>query len=66
MDFSGEPLPFSEAQIWDSLKKMHKRQDLPIPIVEGRPIDVYALFGLVHRNGGSAKVSWFTDGVDSC
>lgn len=57
-DFREEPLPFSEAQVWDTLKKLHKRADLPVPTLEGRNLDIYALFVVVHRNGGSHRVNY--------
>jgi hypothetical protein len=60
MDFRDEPLPMNEEQMWETLKKLLKSQNLPPPVIEGKPVSVYALFNLVHRNGGSAKVSEFS------
>jgi hypothetical protein len=47
----------TEEQMWDTLKKIHRNPNLPVPAIENKPVNVYTLFTLVHRNGGSAKVS---------
>ena len=59
MDFKLEPIPLKEEQFWLSLEQMQsKRQETFVPpMIEGQRVNMFHLFSLVHRNGGSSKVS---------
>ena len=58
MDFSKDPFPMSEEQFWKYLGSQHLKrpEPMPAPVIEGKPVNLYGLFNLVHKNGGSAKV----------
>lgn len=56
-DFSKEVFGMNEGSFMTYLKQVLKQPSLVPPVVQGKPVDLYALFNLVHRNGGSAKVS---------
>lgn len=55
-DFSKEPFPVSEDKFLLHLAQMLGTPSLQPPMVQGKVVDLYALFNLVHRNGGSVKV----------
>jgi hypothetical protein len=55
-DFSKEPFPVSEDKFLGNLAQMLGAPNLQPPMVQGKVVDLYALFNLVHRNGGSVKV----------
>ena len=65
MDFSKNEFPMPEVQFWRSLGQQHMSdgQPLPPPLVEGKQVNLFTLFGLVHKSGGSAKVSAVSNGV---
>lgn len=56
-DFSKEPFPVPEEKFMVSLASMLGAPTIQPPLVQGKVVDLYALFNLVHRNGGSVKVS---------
>lgn len=57
VDFSKEPFPMTENGFWKYLGKQHNLPEaMPPPSIEGRQVNLYSLFNLVHKNGGSAKV----------
>ena len=56
-DFSKEPFPVSEEKFLVYLAQMLGAPSIQPPLVQGKVVDLYALFNLVHRNGGSVKVS---------
>jgi hypothetical protein len=57
MDFSKEPFAMEEPHFWNYLRSVTGQPNLVPPTVQGKQVDLLALFNLVHRNGGSAKVS---------
>ena len=62
MDFRNEIIPMKESNFWNLLGNQHlkRAEAMAPPLVEGRAVNLYQLFILVHRNGGGAKVSPFT------
>ena len=59
LDFSSEPIPFrDEAQLWTMVVRMNSNgnDNLSRPMIAGQPVDLFNLFLVVHKNGGSAKV----------
>ena len=57
MDFRTEQLPLKEDQFWSYLGQIHLKRSEPLqpPQLEGRPVNLYLMFNLVHRNGGAAR-----------
>lgn len=59
-DFSKDPFPVPEEKFLGYLAQMLGAPSIQPPLVQGKVVDLYALFNLVHRNGGSVKVSHFS------
>ena len=58
MDFKKEPFPMTEEQFWNYLGNTHLRrpEPMPAPVIEGKAVNLYELFNIMHKNGGSEKV----------
>lgn len=57
LDFSTFDLPFpNEETLWLTLTKMQPNEKMTRPVINGQPVDLYKLFSMVHRTGGSSKV----------
>ena len=58
MDFRTEPIPLREDQFWVYLGQLHLKREEPLspPQIDGKAVNLYLMFTLVHRNGGGAKV----------
>lgn len=67
-DFTNEPFPMTEDQFWIYLGGQHLKRQEPMaaPVIDGKQVNLYALFNLVHKNGGSAKVGPSTWRVRPC
>ena len=65
MDFLAEPIPLNEDQFYGYLNQLHLSEaPLDNPSVDGKPLNLFMLFSLVHKNGGAAKVSAFSGRAD--
>ena len=60
MDFSKENIPIKEEPFMIYLGNMHMKtnEPLPAPMIDGKPVNLFNLFGLIHRNGGSTRVGF--------
>lgn len=56
-DFSKTLFPIPEDKFLTYLLKMLHIPNFVPPAIQNRAVDLYALFNLVHKNGGSVKVS---------
>ena len=57
-DFAKMPFPIPEDKFLTYLLQMlNITGNFVPPAIQNRPVDLHALFNLVHRNGGSVKVS---------
>ena len=52
-----------EDQFWGFLTS---KEDFSPPIIDGKPVNLFMLFNMVHRNGGAAKVSTPVDEGCTC
>jgi hypothetical protein len=64
MDFRSEPIPIEESRFWQQVLDIYYKSrpgsdnnTLSPPRIEGKPVNLFVLFTLVHRNGGSAKIA---------
>lgn len=58
MDFKAEIIPFNEDAFYRILAQMRGRDDRPnLPMIEGKSVNLWLLFSIVHKNGGGVKVS---------
>jgi len=55
-DFSKTPFPIPEDKFLPYLLQMLNIPNFAPPTILNRTVDLYALFNLVHKNGGSVKV----------
>ena len=53
MDFRNELMTMDEAQFWGFLAS---KEGFVPPSIDGRSVNLFLLFKLVHRNGGAAKI----------
>ncbi|ORX34790.1 hypothetical protein BD324DRAFT_635028 [Kockovaella imperatae] len=53
MDFRNELITMDESQFWGFLSS---RDGFVPPSIDGRTVNLFLLFKLVHRNGGAAKI----------
>ncbi|OCF59632.1 hypothetical protein L486_02304 [Kwoniella mangroviensis CBS 10435] len=51
-----ESMNLPEENFWHTLKQIHPTVNVQNPIVEGRALNLYKLFQIVLKNGGSAKI----------
>ena len=56
LDFSRAIFPADEKAFYEHLNRANKGGLVP-PVIEGKVVNLYSLFNLVHKNGGSARVS---------
>jgi hypothetical protein len=56
-DFAKTPFPIPEDRFLPYLLQMLNIPNFVPPAIQNRSVDLYALFNLVHKNGGSVKVS---------
>lgn len=56
-DFSQDHFPVPEDKFMAYLASMLNAPNLTPPLVQNKMVDLYVLFKLVHKNGGSVKVS---------
>lgn len=56
-DFRNDPFPVPEDRFMSYLASMLQAPNLSPPLVQNKMVDLYSLFNLVHKNGGSVQVS---------
>jgi hypothetical protein len=55
-DFAKSNFPIPEDKFMGYLSQMLNIPNFTPPMIQNRAVDLYALFNLVHKNGGSVKV----------